>query len=108
MTIQIWCAVAVIVLTIYALVKRIETRMVLFLAGLVMCLIAGSPVAPFKAFIKGMTNPTLVPAICSAMGFAAVVTASKCDLHLVKALATPPAKPRCIAHPRVHHHHVSD
>ena len=89
MTIQIWCAVAVIVLTIYALVKRIETRMVLFLAGLVMCLIAGSPVAPVKAFIKGMTNPTLVPAICSAMGFAAVVTASKCDLHLVKALATP-------------------
>ena len=73
-----------------------------------MCLIAGSPVAPFKAFIKGMTNPTLVPAICSAMGFAAVVTASKCDLHLVKALATPPAQPRCIAHPRVHHHHVSD
>ena len=64
MTIQIWCAVAVIVLTIYALVKRIETRMVLFLAGLVMCLIAGSPVAPFKAFIKGINNPTLVPAHC--------------------------------------------
>lgn len=89
MTIQIWCALAVIVLTIYALVKRLETRMVLFVAGLVMCCIAGQPVAAFKAFIKGMTNPTLVPAICSAMGFAAVVTASKCDLHLVGALAAP-------------------
>ena len=89
MTFQIWCAVAVILLVIYALVKRLETRMVLFIAGLVMCCIAGQPVAAFKAFIKGMTNPTLVPAICGAMGFAAVVTASRCDVHLVSALAAP-------------------
>lgn len=89
MTWQIWCSVTIILLTIYALVKRLETRMVLFLAGLAMCLIAGAPLNAFKAFIKGMTNPTLVPAICAAMGFAYVVTASKCDLHLVKALAKP-------------------
>lgn len=89
MTIQIWCALAIIVLTIYALAKRLETRMVLFVAGLLMCCISAQPVTAFKAFVKGMTNPALVPAICAAMGFAAVVTASKCDLHLVGALASP-------------------
>ena len=43
----------------------------------------------FGAFVKGMTNITLVPAICSAMGFAFAVQASKCDQHLVAAVAAP-------------------
>ncbi len=89
MTFEIWCACALIVVVIIGLAKRVETRMLLFLVGLVMCIIAGKPLSAFQAFVKGMTNPTLVPAICSAMGFAAAVTASKCDEHLVKALAAP-------------------
>lgn len=89
MTFEIWCACALIVVAIIGLAKRVETRMLLFLIGLAMCVIAGKPMSAFQAFVKGMTNPNLVPAICSAMGFAAVVTASKCDEHLVKALAAP-------------------
>ena len=89
MTWQIWFACAVIVLAVLALVKRYETRMVLVLAGLVMCAAAGEPIKAFQAFVKGMTNINLVPAICSAMGFAAVVTATKCDQHLVAAVAAP-------------------
>ena len=89
MTIQIWFSMAVIALTVYALIKRFETRMVLFAAGFIMCCAAGVPSTAFQSFIKGMTNPTLVPAICGALGFAAVVTASKCDLHLVSALTAP-------------------
>ena len=79
MTWQIWFAVAAIVLTIVGLVKRLETRMLLVVAGFCMCAVAGEPLKAFQSFVKGMTNPTLVPAICSAMGFAAAVTASKCD-----------------------------
>ena len=75
MTWQIWFACAVILVTIWALVKRLETRMVLVVAGIAMCAVAGEPVKAFQAFVKGMTNVTLVPAICSAMGFAAVVRA---------------------------------
>lgn len=86
---QIWFAVATIVLTLVALVKRCETRMVLLIAGFAMCIAAGDVMKAFQAFIKGMTNTTLVPAICSAMGFAAVVSASKCDEHLVAAVAAP-------------------
>lgn len=89
MTWQIWFACAVVVLAVLALVKRYETRMVLVLAGLAMCAAAGEPIKAFQAFVKGMTNVNLVPAICSAMGFAAVVTATKCDQHLVAAVAAP-------------------
>ena len=38
-----------------------------------------------------MTNATLIIAICSAMGFASVVSLTKCDVHLV-ALLTKPLK----------------
>ncbi len=89
MTWQIWFAIAAIVLAVWGIVKRYETRMVLLIAGFAMCAVAGEPIKAFQAFTKGMTNVTLVPAICSAMGFAAVVTASKCDEHLVAAIVAP-------------------
>ncbi len=89
MTWQIWFAVAVIILTVWALVKRYETRLVLILAGLALCIAAGEPMKAFQAFIKGMTNVTLVPAICAAMGFAAAVSAAKCDQHLVALMSAP-------------------
>ena len=46
----------ILLVTIYALVKQYEPRMVLFLSGLVMCLAALSPLDAFKGFssaIKG-------------------------------------------------------
>lgn len=86
---QIWFSLAVIAVAVVAIVKRYETRLVLLLAGFLMCIVAGDPMKGFQAFIKGMTSITLVPAICAAMGFAAVVTASKCDEHLVAAVASP-------------------
>ena len=89
MTWLIWLALAVIVFTVWALVKRLETRLVLIIAGLVLCFAAGEPMKAFQAFVKGMTNVTLVPAICAAMGFAAAVTAAKCDEHLVALMSAP-------------------
>ena len=63
--------------------------MTLLLAGFAMCVLAGHPMAAFQSFIKGMVNINLVPPICAAMGFAAAVTFSKCDEHLVVLLASP-------------------
>lgn len=87
----VWMAIAVVILTVWALVKRLETRLVLLVAGLVMCLLSGDPLAAFKQFDKSMTNPNLIIAICSALGFAGVVSLTKCDVHLV-ALLTKPLK----------------
>lgn len=92
MTWQIWLAIASIFLIIVGLVKRYETRMLLVVAGFVLCAASGVPMKAFETFVKGMTNVTLVPAICSAMGFAVAVQASKCDQHLVAAVAAPMKK----------------
>ncbi len=86
---SIWMAVAVVIATVWALVKRFETRLVLLVAGLVMALLSGDPLAAFRQFDKSMTNPNLIIAICSALGFAGVVTVTKCDVHLVALLMKP-------------------
>lgn len=89
MTILCWVALAVIVLTIWALVKRFETRIVLLAAGLLMCVISLQPMVGLNAFAKAMTNNALIMAICSSMGFAFVASLTQCDRSLVHYLATP-------------------
>ena len=56
MTWTIWMAGFIVLLTIAALLKRIETRLVLFVAGLVMALFALSPQTALGAFVANMTN----------------------------------------------------
>lgn len=84
-------ALIVVIATIYALFKRIEPRLVLITSGLVMAILSLDPMMAFKQFDKSMTNASLIIAICSAMGFAGVISLTKCDLHLV-ALLTKPLK----------------
>ncbi len=74
---------------IWGLVKRYETRLVLIAGGLFMALISLKPMMAFQQFDKSMTNPNLIIAICSAMGFAAVVKLTGCDVHLVSLLTKP-------------------
>lgn len=45
MTLTAWIAIAVILVTVYCLIKRYETRLVLFTAGLFLCCIAMKPMA---------------------------------------------------------------
>ena len=83
MTLLSWVALAVVGLTIYALIKRWETRLVLVTAGLFLCLVSCNPMAGLNAFAKSMTNASLVMAICSSMGFAFVASYTQCDRSLV-------------------------
>lgn len=85
----IWMATAVVIGTIYALVKRYETRLVLLLAGFLMAILSMKPMMAFQQFDKSMTAATLIIAICSAIGFAGVVSITKCDVHLVSLLTKP-------------------
>ena len=89
MTLLNWVAVAVVILTIYALIKRYETRLVLFTAGLVLCCVSMAPMNAFNAFAKSMTSGGLIMAICASMGFAYVCTFTKSDQHLVQVLSKP-------------------
>ena len=89
MTLTAWIALAVIVVTVWALIKRYETRLVLIGAGLLLCCISLDPMAALNQFAKSMTNNSLVMAICSSMGFAFAASYTKCDRSLVHYLAAP-------------------
>lgn len=85
----IWAALLVVIITVYGLIKRFETRLVLLVSGLAMCCLSIDPMAAFAQFDKSMTNSSLIIVICSSMGFAACMTLTKCDLHLVSLLTKP-------------------
>lgn len=76
----------IVVGVIYLLLKRHESRMVLIAAGILMCIIAGKPMAALDAFAKSMTNAGLITSVCSCMGFAWCMKYTGCDKHLVVAI----------------------
>lgn len=87
-TLAILFGIAVILVVIYLIIKQYETRMVLIGAGFLMAIAALNPLMAFDAFSKNMVVAGLIQNICSALGFAAVLQLTKCDKHLVHALAS--------------------
>lgn len=77
----------IVILTFVLIVKKYGARLVLFLAGLLMCLIGGLPGDVMKAFTKAMVNNSLVPTICTVMGFSYVMRLTTCDQHLVQSIS---------------------
>ncbi|NMC31591.1 MAG: C4-dicarboxylate transporter DcuC [Veillonellaceae bacterium] len=84
---MVWVGGLIVILTFVAIVKKMETRLALFLSGVIMAALAGKPAAAVDAFSKAMVNPGLVTVICTVMGFAFVMKLTKCDSHLVHLLA---------------------
>jgi len=83
----VWVGAIIVLLTFAAIIKKFETRLVLFLSGVAMSALAGKPVEAINAFSAAMVNSGLVPVICTVMGFAFVMKLTKCDAHLVHLLA---------------------
>ena len=75
--------VVIVVATFIAIIKQFETRLVLLLSGLLMCFIGGQLSAGTTAFVKELTNPGLVPTICTVLGFSYVMEYTKCTEHMV-------------------------
>ncbi|HAW44876.1 MAG TPA: C4-dicarboxylate ABC transporter [Sutterella sp.] len=89
MSLLSWLAVVVVILTVVALIKRWETRLVLITAGLFLCVASLAPMTGLNAFAKSMTNNSLIMAICGSMGFAFTASYTQCDRSLVHYLASP-------------------
>ena len=68
MTWTVWAAIVIVILTVAALIKRYETRLVLLASGFLMTCLSLDPMQGLNAFAKSMTNSGLIMAICSAMG----------------------------------------
>ena len=75
--------IIIVVATFIAIIKQFETRLVLLLSGLLMCFIGGQLGAGTTAFVKELTNPGLVPTICTVLGFSYVMEYTKCTEHMV-------------------------
>lgn len=84
---MLWIGFAIILITIYCLMKQYETRLVLFVSGVIMAIIFGNLMVAFDAFSKSMKNANLIEPIIAAMGFAMVLQITKCDQHLIYLLA---------------------
>lgn len=84
---MLWIGLIIILITVYCLMKQYETRLVLFISGVVMAIISGNIMVAFDAFSKSMKNANLIESIIAAMGFAMVLQITKCDQHLIYLLA---------------------
>ena len=52
MAYMIWLGLLIVVVTFYFIIKNYETRMVLFLSGILMATLSGELVPAINAFIK--------------------------------------------------------
>ena len=89
----------IVILTAIAIVKKIEVRLVLFTSGMLMALLAGNILEGVDAFTNSMIHGSLVPIICTVMGFAYVLKLTRCDDHLVHLISEPMTKFRRILIP---------
>ena len=92
MTFSMIAACIIVVLTVVGLLKRWETRLVLITAGLAMRLISLATQNALGNMLIKMTNASMIMAICSSLGFAAVVSMTRCDVHFVGLLVKPLGK----------------
>ena len=82
----------IVILTIIAIVKRWEVRLVLFASGALMAILSGNPFGAVTFFTTAMVNSGLVTVICTVMGFAYVLKVTGCDAHLINAIVKPMTK----------------
>ena len=91
--------ILIILLALYALVRAVDVRLVLFSAGLALALLALKPLAVFDVFLSEMGNGKTIGPICSAMGYAWVLRATGCDQAMVRLLLSPARKIRWLLIP---------
>jgi DcuC family C4-dicarboxylate transporter len=91
-------ALLIIAAAVYLMVRRVEVRLVLLGAGLLMATLAGQPLVIFDTFTRAMVAGMVAP-ICAAMGFAAVLSATGCDRELVHLLLAPLRRARWLVVP---------
>lgn len=96
---MIYVGIAIIAVTGYAVVKGYEVRMVLFLSGLLMGIIALKPLEPFIGFYKMTITDPLTPTIVCAIAFAEVLKFTRCDQHIIRFLTLSLGKKKWILIP---------
>ncbi len=105
-------SLAVIAAAAYAVLRKVDVRLALFLAALALGGLAGArefasgnpdwallPVAVVRTFVATISKEQYVVPICCAMGFAYVLRHTECDQHLVQLLVRPLRRMRAVVIP---------
>ena len=82
-------ALVLIALAIYAIVRQIDVRLVLFATALALGGLAGQVDVILRKFLATFCDEKFVIPICTAMGFSYVLRRTGCDQHLVRLLVRP-------------------
>src|SRR5947209_18879187 len=87
---------AIIAITVYAILRRMDVRLVLLVAALALGAVGSNfaesmagITAVLRTFLTTLSNEQFVVPICTAMGFAHVLRLTGCDQHLVHLLVQP-------------------
>lgn len=86
---MVWLGIIVIVLTVVAIIKKIDARIALVVAGAIMCVAGGIWKDMFSAFTAQLISSSLVPLITICMGFSAVMEFTGCTQDLVHLMMKP-------------------
>src|SRR5438552_1665050 len=89
----------VIVVTVYAVFRRVDVRLVLVIGGLALGALAQQPQVIVQKFLVTLAAENFVVPICTAMGFAHVLRLTQCDQHLVQLLIKPLRRGRVLLVP---------
>src|SRR4051794_18734390 len=89
----------IIAVAVYAIVRRVDVRLVLLLTALALGILGGNPMAVVRVFLTTFSNERFVVPICTAMGFAWVMRYTGCDQHLVHLLVRPLTRVRFLLLP---------
>ncbi len=86
---QLLLGAVIIAVAVYAIVRRVDVRLVLLLAALALGSLAGQPMTILRKFLSTFADEKFVVPICTAMGFAYVLRHTGCDQHLIQLLVQP-------------------
>lgn len=99
MSVTLILGLVVIGAAVYAIMRRIDVRLALLTAALVMGSLGGDPIVIVRTFLVTFSNLQYVVPICSAMGFAYVLRHTGCDQHLIHLLIRPLQRVRVLLIP---------
>ena len=85
----LFAGLVVIVVAIWAIIRRIDVRLALLLAALVLGCLGGHPEAIVQQFLTTLVSEQFAVPISCALGFVYVLRQTGCDEHLVHLLVRP-------------------
>lgn len=81
--------IVIIVSAIALIIRRVDVRLVLIVAGTLLAALMGTPTKILDAFQGVMSRGDIIGPICSAMGYAYVLRFTGCDTDMVRLLVRP-------------------